>query len=86
MRMNYLHSGGHDTRVLGRFTEMEYLSRYGSSTTHNYTPHVPVSTTYNPTSYNRMYLNSFNLKKKTFYTICFKILFIYNFFSPVYPL
>lgn len=52
MRMNYLHSGGHDTRVLGRFTEMEYLSRYGSSTTHNYAPHVPVTTN----SYNRMYL------------------------------
>ena len=43
MRMNYLQNGGHDSHVLGRFTEMEYLSRYGSSSTHNYTHHVPVA-------------------------------------------
>jgi hypothetical protein len=45
MRINYLHSGGHDQYVLNRFTEMEYNARFRNLPTTFVTTNPPPSNT-----------------------------------------
>ncbi len=52
MRINYLHSGGHDQYVLNRFTEMEYNARFRNLPTTFVTSNpAPSNSTHNNNTY-----------------------------------
>ena len=59
MRINYLHSGGHDQYVLNRFTEMEYNARFRNLNFVNAPSNNSISGI-NPSNNNLLSMNDIN--------------------------